>query len=162
MEIDKKRGERLRTIARRKGVTQTELSEQLGCSPVHLSKIVTGSRNLTEDMAQKVVNLFPEYRLQWLLGYDDYATDEEALLKQSQEETRKRAIWRNILKLAFEELGYSVRESGNASEDEEDAGFEVLDTNRKHVMQCRASGYEDLCQEIADFAAFKVKRWFGL
>ena len=47
MEIDKTRGERLRMIALREDITQTKLSELLDCNPVHLSKIVNGSRNLT-------------------------------------------------------------------------------------------------------------------
>ena len=165
MEIDKTRGERLRMIALREDITQTKLSELLDCNPVHLSKIVNGSRNLTEDMAQKVVSLFPEYRLQWLLGYDDFATDEEALMPAAQAEGDRAILGRAILNFAFRSLGCVVCRGGDAEACEEDTdadSFRVLDANRKEVAQYTEDECEALCQEIADFAIFKVKRHFGL
>ena len=164
MEIDKKRGERLRMIALREDITQMKLSELLDCNPVHLSKIVNGARNLTEDMARKVVSLFPEYRLQWLLGYDDYATDEEALVQAAQAEGDRAILGRAILQLAFHALGCSVcrgEDAEAAGEEAADAdSFRVLDANRKEVARYSDRECEALCQEIADFAIFKIKRRF--
>ena len=165
MEIDKTRGERLRMIALREDITQTKLSELLDCNPVHLSKIVNGSRNLTEDMARKVVSLFPEYRLQWLLGYDDFATHEKAPRRARQAEGDRAILGRAILDFAFRSLGCAVWRGSDAEACEEDAdvdSFRILDANRKEVAQYTENECEALCQEIVDFAVFKLKRRFGL
>lgn len=112
MEIDKTRGARLRTIALHEGITQTKLSEMIDCSPVHLSKIINGSRNLTEEMAQKVVSLFPEYRLPWLLGYDDYMTEEDALRGPLKRIAQRMVGWKVAVEYTLQSMGYTVRLNG--------------------------------------------------
>lgn len=166
MEIDKTRGARLRTIALHEGITQTKLSEMIDCSPVHLSKIINGSRNLTEEMAQKVVSLFPEYRLPWLLGYDDYMTEEDALRGPLKQAVQRDAIWKVSVECTLQNMGYTVQLNGadglnTADEALENLGnvsYAAVDRNGEVCAECSAEAYYALLREIGDFAEFLIER----
>lgn len=166
MEIDKTRGARLRTIALREEITQTKLSEMLDCNPVHLSKIINGSRNLTEEMAQKVISLFPEYRLPWLLGYDDYMTEEDALRTPLKQAVQRDAIWKIAVECTLQNMGYTVQLNGadglnTADEALENLGnvsYAAVDRNGEVCAECSAETYYALLREIGDFAEFLIER----
>ena len=170
MEIDKTRGARLRTIALHEGITQTKLSEMIDCSPVHLSKIINGSRNLTEEMAQKVVSLFPEYRLPWLLGYDDYMTEEDALRGPLKRIAQRMVGWKVAVEYTLQSMGYTVRLNGADYLDTvddilggmENVSYAIVDENNEVCAECGAEADNALLQEIGDFAEFLIERRFHL
>ena len=56
--------------------TQERLAEKLDISTVYLSDIVRGSKRLTPELAIKIAKLFPPTRIEWLLGEDDFQTEE--------------------------------------------------------------------------------------
>lgn len=78
-------GKRVKMILDAEGITQAEACQRLISSRADdghvavqtLSNIINGHKRLTSDMAEKIVNLFPEkkYRKAWLLGYDDFMTE---------------------------------------------------------------------------------------
>lgn len=70
-EINPIRAERVKTIIKREGITQIKLAEMLFRTPQNISAIVNANIALTEETAKQIITLFPDYRLQWLLGYDD-------------------------------------------------------------------------------------------
>lgn len=75
--INPKCGKRVKELLKESKKTQKWLADQLGITEVHLSNIVRGEKRLTEKKALEIVELFPAYRFEWLMGIDDYPTDKE-------------------------------------------------------------------------------------
>ncbi len=78
-EINKERGKRLKILfsevkQRDKTNTQSSIAAKINISQQVLSNVINGNANLTEDTAKRIINLFPEYRLEWLLCLDDFKT----------------------------------------------------------------------------------------
>lgn len=82
-------GGRVKKILEQERITQAEACQRLtGCADdghvavQTLSNIINDRKRLTENMAQKIIDLFPEkkYRLAWLLGYDEFMTETEKQL----------------------------------------------------------------------------------
>lgn len=74
VEINPIRGERLKMLLIENGVDQKELANKIGYTKEHISYIINGRRNLTEDAAQAIIKQFPGTRIEWLMGYDDFKT----------------------------------------------------------------------------------------
>lgn len=77
-EINPIRAERVKTIIQREKLNQKQLADVLNRTQQNINNIVQGKTGLTEEAAKQIIALFPHYRLQWLLGYDDimFHTDE--------------------------------------------------------------------------------------
>lgn len=75
--INADRGQRLKILLAESGMRQDELADKIGYTKEHISYIVNGKRNLTEDAARAIIRLFPETRIEWLMGYDDCRTEKE-------------------------------------------------------------------------------------
>jgi len=70
-EINPIRAERVKIMIEREGLTQKELGLMINRSQQSISEIVHCKRALTESTAQEFIRVFPEYRIEWLMGYDD-------------------------------------------------------------------------------------------
>ena len=68
-------GKRLKQLIGEQKITQNELSKMIFISPQTISKIVNGTASLTEPVAWSIIDKFPEYRIEWLLGIDDFPTE---------------------------------------------------------------------------------------
>ena len=110
-EVNKVRGQNLRKLLAHYGMDQKELAERLHYSKEHISYIINGHRNLTLDIAEKVVDIFPEVHLDWLMGYGGYMNWEEEVAAQAEEISysfAKNERLENSLKELIECLGYKV------------------------------------------------------
>jgi len=67
-------GKRLKEICDEQNISQSMLSEMIHISQQTISKMINGKSSLTDQTARIIVGHFTEYRLEWLLGYDDYKT----------------------------------------------------------------------------------------
>ena len=76
VEINPICGKRLKQICREQGITQFQLSQMINLSQQGISAIVNGHASLTGEMANRVIEKFPQYRIEWLLGHDDIPTEE--------------------------------------------------------------------------------------
>ena len=76
LEINPICGKRLKQVCQEQGITQKQLSKKIHLSEQGISAIVQGNARLTGDMANRVIEVFPQYRVEWLLGYDDMPTEE--------------------------------------------------------------------------------------
>ena len=88
-EIKGLRCKRLKEIIEREGVKQNQLSEETGISQQSISAMVQGKANVTETTAEIIVKRFPEYSIEWLLGFSDYKNNAEkfrAVISQAQHE----------------------------------------------------------------------------
>ena len=70
---------RVKKLLNDNGKSQEWLAEQLDLSPVTISRLLTGKHSITDDRAKKIANLFPGTRHEWIMGEDDFQTDEEKL-----------------------------------------------------------------------------------
>lgn len=78
-EINPVPADRFNTILSRENIKQTELSEKLHLTQQTISNIKRKKQNLTDQTARAIIELFPDYRIEWLLGYDDIMTHTDEL-----------------------------------------------------------------------------------
>jgi len=57
----------------REGLKQIDLADLIDMEPQNFSRIMRSGK-VSEKTCQKIVAAFPEYRVEWLLGYDDFMT----------------------------------------------------------------------------------------
>lgn len=70
-KIDEKRIARLRMIMSKEKITQNELAEKIGLTQQNLSRIMCKKQGLTEPLAIRIIDEYPDYSVAWLLGYDE-------------------------------------------------------------------------------------------
>ena len=56
--------------------TQEEFAQKIGTSQQNQSRILK-SEKISEQKIQDIIDAFPDYRKEWLLGYDDVPTHSE-------------------------------------------------------------------------------------
>lgn len=120
-EVNKVRGQNLRKVLVHYGMDQKELAEKLHYSKEHISYIINGHRNLTLDIAEKVVDIFPDVHLEWLMGHGGYMNWEEEVNSVSDEISKSfdaTAKFRVCLKHFFEHLGYKIEIKGSIFNEE--------------------------------------------
>ena len=87
--IDPKHAERMRTILSETKLSQSKLAEMTskgtnskgfsyGLNQRTISKIVLGKQRTTQDIANEIHKVLPQYSVEWILGLSEYRnTDEE-------------------------------------------------------------------------------------
>ena len=78
-EIVPIRAERVKILINREGITQNDFAVRIGQTQQNISRILNLKTALTEETARIIVEKFPEYRIEWLLGYDDSMTNRDVL-----------------------------------------------------------------------------------
>lgn len=71
---------RVKEVRKAYNLTQEEFSEKLGVTPNYISMVERGKRKLSQKVVKRIVELFPEERVEYLIGLDDYRTKVEAAL----------------------------------------------------------------------------------
>lgn len=79
-EINPIRAERVKILIDREKITQKELADRIFQTQQNVSRIIQKRQPLTEETARQIVTAFPEYRIEWILGYDDYMTSSDQLV----------------------------------------------------------------------------------
>lgn len=129
LEVNPKQSQRLKKILKDNGKSQKWLSGQIGISEKMISTMVNGSSAVTPETADLITGIFPGYRKEWLLGYDDYENNKaylEGTLKNSQ--TEAELLYSGVL--AFLQLsGYDITEAYSKRDSLED------------VVKAETSGY---------------------
>ena len=70
------RAERIKELMRREKLSQAKLGKRLYKEQQNISRILKSAK-ISEETIDCIVDAFPSYRKQWLLGYDDIPTVEE-------------------------------------------------------------------------------------
>ena len=78
-EINPVRADRVKTILERENVTQQRLAELIFQTQQNISRIMQKKQPLTEETAKAIIAACPEYRIEWLLGYDDIMTQTDEI-----------------------------------------------------------------------------------
>lgn len=65
------RVERIETLMKRENFKYAQdFADRIDILPQNFSRAMQSGK-ISEKMCQKIINKFPEYRIEWLLGYDD-------------------------------------------------------------------------------------------
>lgn len=75
-EKNPKRILRLKQVLTDQNITQAELARRIPISQQVMSRMVNGEATITENTVRGIVRAFPEYRFEYLMGYDDMPTEE--------------------------------------------------------------------------------------
>lgn len=96
-KINPVRRDRLIQLMDETGVGQNELYRRSGVAQQNIWKVVHSELNLSDSAAESIISAFPKYRIQWLLGYDDYKTEADLLAhyfdKQKEQSNKERALF---------------------------------------------------------------------
>lgn len=156
-EINPIRAERLKVLIDREKLTQQEFAGKLFQSQQNISRIINLKTPLTESTAQDIIKLFPEYRLSWLLGIDDYMTESDAfdgLVKKLDHEHDDNIVTaRHLAKLRH--IDFQLYSSGMVQD--ENGRFLDCFLVRKDGKQAYIT-YDDLTDLICDLAALTESR----
>ena len=92
----------------RTGETGTggDFAAKIGMKPQNFSR--TMKRNITDKTCQQIINAFPKYNLQWLLGYSDIKTNKEKFFVGIQELETETQLLDNGLYSFTQVSGFTV------------------------------------------------------
>lgn len=154
---------RLKLALKARHFSQRDFAEQTGLSEKHISQLVNGIRNITPKNAVTFSKIL-KVREAWLLGIDDFMTEEELqeslLFDAGWDSTERTDI---IDKLLFTD-GYSIVPNRDMSRFEKDDTKEItsfdVSVYYKSKKLCELTDFEHeaLADEIADFASYVIKK----
>lgn len=164
-EINPIRAERVKIILEREKLTQKEFSDAIHRSQQNISNIIRLKEGLTEDNAKEIVKQFPKYRIEWLLGLDDYMTEYDwADNVQLKKDIAAECVW-GIIEKSLNKNGKSlkfVHHSGqhlNSSERlQADCYYSIEDhegNELKRLTALEMVKFEEKLQEYCDFLTNK-------
>ena len=70
------RYERINELMKRENLKPNKLAERMGREPSNVYRILKPQK-ISDDFINQIIIAFPDYRKEWLLGYDDFATETE-------------------------------------------------------------------------------------
>ena len=96
---------RLKELCEDNKVSQAKLAERIPISQQTISKIINGKATLTLQTAQRIIELFPSYRIEWLTGADNYKTLDDLIGKRIGTRHEAVCLIESLMKLH----GYTIR-----------------------------------------------------
>ncbi len=157
-------GERVKELCKLERISQRTLSEKLFISEQTISKITNGKASLTVNNAILIHKLFPSYRTEWLLGFDDYRTEYDAqLMPVVLDGIRRKAISSGIETIG-KELGFSInRLVDDISNETETINPEKLNlcleiSKGYSTVKVSFQYYNDFCDDLAGYIEYKFTR----
>lgn len=164
MEINPIRGLRVKQLCEEQGINQTELSQRIYISQQKISEMINGKANVTETTARAIIKAFPQYRFEWLMGYDDFKTLIELNLANYQRVKHEGELL-DIAFFYFAKLnGYTVEHPNfsSAHSVEEAIGFVQHGYKIKKEGQSRQLSLDelrDLENDICDYIGYRLDRY---
>lgn len=161
---ENKRVSAIKTILKREKLKQKDLADLLDIEPQNLSRcMITGK--ISEKMCRKIADIFPEYRIEWLLGDDDFMTDIEwADNIQHMKDLVANSMW-GIIEKSLNKEGKSLKfihRTGQHVDSSErvraDCYYSVVDNKGNELKRLTALemiDFEDKIQEYCDFLTRK-------
>ena len=71
-EINTDKAERVKIIREAANLSQKEFGDLIGLTQQSINRIEKLKQPLEEPNAKRIIEVFPEYRLEWLLAYDNF------------------------------------------------------------------------------------------
>lgn len=164
-EINPIRAERVKKLIEREGISQIDFANRIFQTQQNVSRIINLKTALTEETARDIVTAFPEYRIEWLLGYDDSMTDYEwADNIQNMKDLVADSMW-GIIEKSLNKEGKSlkfVHRTGQHVDSSErlraDCYYSIVDREGNELKRLTALEmvqFEEKIQEYCDFMTGK-------
>ena len=164
-EINPIRAERVKKLIEREKISQVDFASRIFQTQQNVSRILNLKTALTEETACDIVTAFPEYRIEWLLGYDDSMTDYEwADNVQNMKDLVADSMW-GIIEKSLNKEGKSlkfVHRSGQHVDSSQrlraDCYYSVVDRDGNELKRLTALEmvqFEEKIQEYCDFMTGK-------
>lgn len=164
-EINPIRAERVKKLIEREGISQIDFANRIFQTQQNVSRIINLKTALTEETARLIIEAFPEYRIEWLLGYDDSMTHYEwADNVQLMKDLVADSMW-GIIEKSLNKEGKSlkfVHRSGQHVDSSErlraDCYYSVVDRDGNELKRLTALEmvqFEEKIQEYCDFMTGK-------
>ena len=147
-EINPIRAERVKKLIEWEGISQIDFAKKIFQTQQNVSRIINLKTALTEETAQDIISAFPEkgYRIEWLLGYDEFPTESERIIAHIRDELSGM----NSENIGFIELaksrGYNVAGS-------------TVSKNGKQIELSTEKMYQ-IQSELCDFLDFLLSKQF--
>ena len=160
-----KRASRIRELLQREGLKQKDLADRIDTEPQNLSRCLR-SGNVSEKMCRKIAACFPAYRIEWLLGYDDYMTHYEwADGVQLMKDLAADSMW-GIIETSLQKQGRSlkfVHRAGQHVDSSErlkaDCYYSIVDHDGKELKRLTALEMVQFEQKIQEYCDFMVGKY---
>lgn len=164
-EINPIRAERVKKLIEREKISQVDFASRIFQTQQNVSRILNLKTALTEETARDIVTAFPEYRIEWLLGYDDSMTDYEwADNIQNMKDLVADSMW-GIIEKSLNKEGKSlkfVHRTGQHVDSSErlraDCYYSIVDREGNELKRLTALEmvqFEEKIQEYCDFMTGK-------
>lgn len=161
-EINVKRCERLKEllcdVKKKDSVhnSQSEIAKRILISQQVLSQIIHKKQNLTEDVAERIISLFSEYRIEWLLGYDDFKThpdEADYYMNKQLNEWQQEDKLHTAMMYIIHSLGYDVALDANC--------FCIIDNEKEECAVLPLSAAKEYHDELLHIIESFVHFHFG-
>ena len=76
------RAERITELMERENLRQSDLAAAIGSTQQNISRVLSSQR-ISESFIQRIIEAFPDYREEWLFGYDKVPTHSEKQIAKS-------------------------------------------------------------------------------
>lgn len=162
--LENKRASNIKRLLKQKGLKQKDLADILDIEPQNLSRCLVSGK-VSEKMCRKIVEHFPEYRIEWLLGDDDFPTHEDwAENIQRMKDLVADSMW-GIIEKSLNKKGKSlkfVHRTGQHVDSSErlraDCYYSIVDHEGNELKRLTAFEmvqFEEKLQEYCDFLTGK-------
>lgn len=163
-DINVERCERLKTLLsevkqRDSTKTQTQVANEIPISQQVLSNIVNAKANLTETTAKRIIELFPEYRFEWLWsgeGFKTFPEEADYYMERQLNEWRKEdsELQNKLYLMSFVcGFGYEIEVHADLKLIKSETG-ETVTLSKSEATQY----YEELSSMIKNFVQFHFER----
>ncbi|MBQ3667735.1 MAG: helix-turn-helix transcriptional regulator, partial [Clostridia bacterium] len=171
--VDNLRAERLKSMIKQEGKTQREFGkfpDGTQLSQQAISGILNGHNALTEATAKLIIRYYPEYRFEWLMGYDDYMTHADL---EAHKQAQRDAYWRNVddytatieqlIDLTVERINNHSKRNGKQIDNIDELGKAFLACQISDSVQMLIRNYNACKDNLDDLLtynnALKFFRW---
>lgn len=162
-EINQECGKRLRQLLSERGMDQRELADKLNYTKEHISYVINGHRNLTQDMAEAIVKIYPDVRVGWLLGIDKYKSNLDIMRERGNTVLSCICAIEEVLKYSASMLGYNVVEAGHTSDEgivqkyEDNKLYWMLTNSNAEKISITLGDYLVLRNEVLRYSQFLLE-----
>lgn len=170
-EMNPIRAERVKTLIEREKhlhdpkFSQVKLADKIHMTQQNISRIVQMKQPLTEETARLIIEAFPDYRIEWLLGYDNDMTENEKYLNKLDKAKSRSELLHDAIHSFLQLSGFDIKDTyhfslhGDVDENEAynrimDAGY-IISRDGKSVSMS-LEDFTNFAKEINDYVAFRL------
>lgn len=162
-EINVERCKRFKTLCDELDITQKKLAERLHISQQVISNMVHGKSNVTDQTAHRMIELFPEYRYEWLVAIDDFKTRGDYYLSLINDSGLKESVISALMGMAGFSVTNVLEQAKNIGEPKERIeelcfrGWNYMLEKDDEAVFLDVSEWTKLEEEIVELVGIRLK-----